>query len=96
MAAYLIVDIDVQDEETYQGYVEQAPAFVAKHGGRYRVRGGNAEIVEGDWQPARFVVVEFPSKAHAQAFIDDPEYQKVAEIRRASTKSQMILVKGFE
>ena len=96
MTAYLVVDIDVQDQAQYQGYVEQAPAFVAKHGGTYRVRGGNAAVVEGDWCPSRFVVVEFPSKELAQAFIDDPEYQKVAEVRRSSTVSRMILVEGFE
>lgn len=92
--AYLVVDIDVKDPGQYQAYVEQAPAFIAKHGGRYRVRGGDAEIVEGDWQPSRFVIVEFPSKTQARAFIEDPEYQKVADIRRASTRSQFILVDG--
>ena len=96
MAAYLVVDIDVHNPEQYQAYVEQAPAFVEKHGGTYRVRGGDAQVVEGDWHPSRFVVVEFPSKAQAQAFLDDPDYQKVADIRRKSTNSQMIIVDGFE
>lgn len=96
MTAYLVVDIDVKDEDQYQAYVDQAPAYVAKHGGRYLVRGGNAAIVEGEWSPTRFVVVEFGSREQAQAFIDDPEYQKVADIRRSSTISQMILVDGFD
>ena len=96
MSAYLVVDIDVHDPEQYTGYVAEAPSYVEKHGGKYLVRGGNAAIVEGDWCPSRFVVVEFPSDAHAQAFLDDAEYQAVADIRRASTNSKMILVEGFD
>lgn len=96
MSAYLVVDIDVHDLDQYQGYVTQAPAYVTKHGGRYVVRGGDAEVVEGDWQPSRFVIVEFPTRERARAFLDDPEYQAVADIRRASTRSNMILVDGFE
>ena len=96
MPAYLVVDIVVHDPEQYAGYVEQAPAHVEKHSGKYIVRGGNAALVEGGWCPSRFVVVEFPSKAHAQAFLDDEAYQAVADIRRASTDSKMILVDGFD
>ncbi|MDH3440097.1 MAG: DUF1330 domain-containing protein [Gammaproteobacteria bacterium] len=96
MNAYLVVDIDVTDPEQYQGYVKKAPAFVEKHGGKYIVRGGDTKLVEGDWHPGRFVVVEFPSRERAQAFLDDSEYQAVADIRRASTSSNMILVEGFD
>jgi uncharacterized protein (DUF1330 family) len=95
MTAFLVVDIDVHDPEQYQGYVDQAHEYVARHGGVYRVRGGKAESIEGDWLPTRLVVVEFPSKEHAQAFIEDAEYQKVADIRRASARSQFILVEGY-
>ena len=73
MSAYLVVDIDVHDPKQYAGYVAEAPSYVEKHGGNYIVRGGNAELVEGEWCPQRFVVVEFPSKAHAQAFLDDTD-----------------------
>ena len=94
MSAYLVVDITVEDPDNYAEYVARAPDFVTKHGGNYIVRGGNAEVVEGDWAPSRFVVVEFPSRETAQAFLDDPEYQAVADTRRSSTSSNMILVDG--
>ena len=96
MSAYLVVDIDVHDLDQYQGYVSQAPDYVKRHGGKYVVRGGNVEVVEGEWQPTRLVVVEFPSREQARAFLDDAEYQSVADIRRASTRSNMILVDGFD
>ena len=95
VSAYLVVDIDVTDPEQYQGYVRKAPAFVEKHGGKYIVRSGDTAVVEGDWHPSRFVVVEFPTRQQAQAFLNDAEYQAVADTRRASTTSNMILVEGF-
>ena len=94
MSAYLVVDIAVRDSDEYGDYVARAPDFVKKHGGKYIVRGGDVQVVEGDWTPSRFVVVEFPSREAAQAFLDDPEYQAVADVRRSSTVSNMILVDG--
>ena len=95
MTAYIIVDITVIEPDRYQGYVQQAPDFVARHGGKYLVRGGNAEAREGNWQPERLVVLEFPSRAHALALLDDPEYQKIAPIRQENTDSKLIVVDGF-
>lgn len=96
MSTYLVVDIDVQDPDQYMQYVAQAPDYIRKHGGKYLVRGGDVEVVEGDWSPARFVIVEFPTREHAQAFIDDAEYQAVADTRRAATRSNLIMVDGFD
>jgi uncharacterized protein (DUF1330 family) len=96
MSAYTIVDIVVHDPERYQEYVSIAPGFVAKHEGRYIVRGGDVAVAEGDWQPERLVVVEFPSLEHAHAFLQDPDYQSVAAIRHAATTSNLIVVDGFD
>jgi len=96
MSAYLVVDIDVHDPEQYQGYVDQAHEYVARHGGVYRVRGGNAVSIEGDWLPTRLVLLEFPTKEQATAFIEDADYQEVADIRRASSITEMILVDGID
>jgi uncharacterized protein (DUF1330 family) len=96
MSAYIIVDITVHDPELYQEYVSAAPGFVAKHQGRYIVRGGDMEVAEGDWRPERLVVVEFPSVEHANAFLQDPDYQSVAAIRQAATTSKLIVVQGHE
>jgi len=94
MSAYIIVDITVHDEERYKEYVAVAPGFVEKHQGKYVVRGGETDVVEGDWRPGRLVVVEFPSKEHAQAFLQDPEYQSVAAVRHAATTSNLLVVEG--
>ena len=96
MKAYLIVDLTVHDNESYQAYVKQAPAFVAKHRGKYIVRGGDVDVIEGDWAPTRVVVLEFPDKAHLDGLVNDAEYQEVANIRRAATRTQMIAVAGCE
>ena len=96
MNAYIIGDITVEDLERYKNYIAKAPSFVAKHEGRYLVRGGEVTVMEGDWRPARIVVLEFPSVEHAQAFAADPAYQEVAEDRRAATASRLIIVEGAE
>ena len=94
MSAFLVVDISVHDPEAYQAYAAAVPQFVAQHGGKYRVRGGNSEAIEGDWQPERVVVVEFPDAAAARAFVEDPDYQPVAAIRHAAATTRMVLVEG--
>ena len=94
MNAYIIVEITVHDAERYKEYVNLAPDFVAKHQGKYIVRGGETETVEGDWRPQRLVVVEFPSKTHAHAFLQDPDYQSVAALRHAASDSNLLVVEG--
>ena len=96
MSAYIVVDIDVHDSERYMEYASLAPGFVEKHSGKYIVRGGNIEVAEGTWHPQRIVVVEFPSKEHVRAFLEDPEYQAIAAIRHSSTTSNLLVVDGFD
>jgi len=96
MPAYLLVDIDVHDPERYEEYRAQAPAAIHAHGGRYLVRGGAAELLEGDREPHRVVVLEFPSVERARAFWDSPEYGAIAGIRHASASSHVLLVEGLE
>jgi uncharacterized protein (DUF1330 family) len=94
MNAYIIGDITVRDLERYKKYIEKAPHFVAKHQGKYLVRGGAIEVLEGDWNPKRLVVLEFPSREHALAFAQDPEYQAVAVDRQEATASKLLIVEG--
>ena len=75
MSAYVIVDIEVTDPEAYEDYRSQVPALVAKHGGKYLVRGGPFEILEGDWSLNRLIVLEFPSMEAAKEFYDSEEYR---------------------
>lgn len=92
MTAYLIVDITVHNPDEYRKYVQQVPAIVAKHGGTYLVRGEPHETLEGDWQPGRVVVLQFPDVISAKAFVDDPDYVPVKAIRHRAATSQMIVV----
>ena len=94
MSAYLLVDIEVTDPAAYEDYRSRVPALVAKHGGKYLVRGGPFEILEGDWSLNRLVVLEFPSMEAAKEFYDSEEYRPLKEIRVKATKSNVVLVDG--
>ncbi len=95
MSAFLVVDITVHDPDLYMDYVRKAPPFIEKHGGIYRVRGGEVETQEGSWGPQRLVVVEFPSREKARAFLADPGYQTVAAIRHQAATTNMVVVDGW-
>ena len=96
MTAYVIADITVHDPDRFMEYVRLVPAFVEKHGGRYRVRGGDPESREGTWQPQRLVIIEFPSRDDALAFLNDPDYQPVAAIRHAAASTNLIVAEGAQ
>jgi uncharacterized protein (DUF1330 family) len=94
MSAFIVVDISVHDAEQYAEYVKQVPALIKRHQGKYLVRGGETEVIEGNWEPQRLVILEFPSASLARAFLGDPDYQPVAEIRHAAASTNLILVEG--
>jgi len=94
MAAYVIVDIQVTDPAGYAEYRRLAPPIVAAYGGKYLVRGGALETLEGDWAPQRLVILEFPSVAQAKAWWDSPEYRPLREMRQRTTLSRMVVVEG--
>lgn len=94
MAAYIVVQIDVQDEATYERYKTLAPASIAAYGGRYVVRGGPVEVLEGTWRPARLVILEFPTAAQARAWWASAEYGPARELRQASARTEMLLIEG--
>lgn len=73
-------------------YVAAIPAFIARHGGRYVVQGAEPTVVEGDWAPERLVILEFPARENAEAFLADPEVQPVFAIRHRTTVSKLLLV----
>lgn len=94
MTTYMIAAIDVHDVEKYETYKTQAPPLIEKHDGRYIVRGGDCDVVEGTWPAGRVVVLEFPDWGSANAFVDDPDYAPIAAIRHATTTSHIWLVEG--
>ena len=94
MPAYLIVDVEIIDPETYESYKKLVPASVEQYGGRFLVRGGKVETLEGVWSPGRFVILEFPSSDQAKAWYASAEYAQAKELRHKSSQSHMILAEG--
>ena len=94
MAAYLVVDIAVTNPTQFEEYKKLAPAAIAKYGGRYVIRGGAYEVLEGDWKPQRVTVVEFDSMEKAKAFYASPDYQAAIKARAGAAAMNMLLVQG--
>lgn len=94
MKAYLVLDFTIRDLEGFKPYIANVPAFIAKHGGKYIVQGAVPATIEGDWSPERMVILEFPSRANAEAFLADPGFQELAKTRHRTTISKLVLVDG--
>lgn len=96
MSAYIIAEVTVQDAELYEGYKAQVQPTLEKYGGRFLVRGGATEIMEGDWNPPRLVVLEFPSADDARAWWASEEYAGPKALRQRSAATRMILAEGAD
>lgn len=96
MAAYLIADVEVTDPAGYEEYRAKVPAIIAAHGGRYLVRGGACEVLEGGGQPARRVVLAFPTMQALKAFWESPEYRPLRALRERSASARIDAVEGVE
>jgi uncharacterized protein (DUF1330 family) len=94
MPAYIIASGHVTDPAAYDIYRQQVPALVARHGGRFLVRGGAAVRLEGEGDPGRQVVLEFPDMAHARAFHSDPDYAPLIALRQRASTLTLIAVEG--
>ena len=94
MTAYLIAAIDVHDAERYAAYRDRVPALVAAFGGRYLVRGGEQQTLEGAWPGARTVVMVFADRARAEAFYNSEAYREIVGIRRQAATGAVIIVDG--
>jgi uncharacterized protein (DUF1330 family) len=95
MSAYVIVEIEVQDPVGYEEYKKLAGATVNAHGGKYIVRGGKTEVLEGDWEPKRIVVLEFESMDRAKEWLNCEEYREPRKMRHATARTNMVLVEGL-
>jgi uncharacterized protein (DUF1330 family) len=94
--AYVIAEIDVHDLDAYKSYIAQAPISVADYGGRYLVRAGAVEVLEGDAPLPRVVMLEFPSMAQAKAWYASADYQKVLPIRLGASHGHAFIVEGHD
>ena len=94
MTAYVIGDIEVTDQATYDEYRKQVPATIEKYGGRFMVRGGKVEMLEGGWAPKRAVVLEFPSFEQALKWYRSAEYAPLIRLRQKGSRGKLFLVEG--
>ncbi|MBV6477811.1 MAG: hypothetical protein HGGPFJEG_00555 [Ignavibacteria bacterium] len=95
MSAYIIVDIEVKNPNEYEEYKKLALPTLKPFGGKYIVRGGKVEILEGNWNPNRFVILEFPDSEKAKAWWNSDAYTAAKSIRYRTANSKMILVEGL-
>ena len=94
MKAYLVLDFSVNDFDGFRKYIAEIPAFIAKHSGKYIVKGVQPTTIEGDWKPERMVIIEFPERDKAEAFLSDPEIEDLFKLRQETTTSRLVLADG--
>jgi len=96
MSAYVVVEVEITDPERFKDYQAMVPATIAAFGGKYLVRGGEVETLEGSWNPSRVVVLEFESVEQAKRWWDSDEYREARDLRQATSNTNMIVVQGVE
>jgi uncharacterized protein (DUF1330 family) len=94
MSAYVVLDIEITDPEGFARYKAMATGTIGLYGGRYLARGGTTEILEGDWNPGRVVILEFDSIARAREWLESPEYRDARRLRHQAARTSMIVVEG--
>lgn len=95
VAGYVIVDLEVTDPEAFNEYRQQVAPTIEAYGGRYLVRGGSVETVEGEWKPKRVVVLEFPSVQRAKEWWSSEEYREPKALRQRAAETHLIIVEGL-
>ena len=95
MPAYVIVEIEINDPVEYEEYKKLTPATIAAFDGKFVVRGAKTESLEGNWNPERIVVLQFPSVTKAKEWWNSEEYTIAKSIRQRTAKTKMLVVDGF-
>jgi uncharacterized protein (DUF1330 family) len=96
MPAYVIVETEIHDPEQYANYQAASPGAVAAGGGRFVVRGGELAVLEGDWNPSRLVILEFPDLEAAKRWYDSPPYEEAKLLREGAARLRMVAVQGLD
>lgn len=94
MPAYVLVELSIHDPELYEEYKQLTPETIEAYRGRFVVRGGKTELLEGDWNPERIVLLEFPSVERAREWWESEEYTRARLIRQRATETRMIILQG--
>ncbi len=96
MPAYVIVETEVQDPEQYERYKAASPGAVHAGGGRFVARGGELAVLEGDWNPSRLVILEFPDLETAKRWYASPAYEEAKRLRKGAAELCMVAVQGLD
>lgn len=94
MPGYVVLESEIIDQEKYDKYRQMAGASIEQYGGRFLVRGGNPQTLEGAWSPKRLVVIEFPSAERAKAWFNSPEYAPAKAVRKEAARIKLVVVEG--
>ena len=95
-SAYILVDTRITDPVAYEDYKAAARPIIEQYGGVYLTRGGKMDIMQTElWDPARIVLIKFPSMAAAHAFLNSPEYAPIKSIRLASSTATLLVLEGL-
>lgn len=95
MAAFIIGDVHVENPERYRDYTAHTESTLQPYGGHFVVRGGASKVLEGEWQPNRLVVIEFPSAQAAKDWYESEAYQQILPIRHEASTGSLVLVEGY-
>lgn len=96
MVAYVIFDVEISDLDEYQKFMLGVKPALEAAGARYLSRGGKHKVYEGDWEPRRIVLLEFPSVSHWEEFYHGETYQSLKAIRDACSSARLVGVEGIE
>ena len=94
MAAYVIVDVEITDADLYRQFVERVTGTIESHGGRFVVRGGEIDVILGDWSPPRLAILEFDDVERVRTWLASPEYTALDDMRSRSSNINMVVVEG--
>jgi uncharacterized protein (DUF1330 family) len=96
MSAYVLIEIKIQDRNTYFQYIEKARPIIESYGGHYLIRGGKITPLFGDWNPERIILIEFPCHEDVERCFKSKEYLEIAKHRENSTITRSVILEGYD
>ena len=94
MAGYVIAEVDITDPQGFEQYRNMVPATIEAYGGRFVVRGGKTETLEGQWEPKRLVIIQFDSVERAKQWWASEEYRDAKALRQRTAITNLLIAEG--
>jgi uncharacterized protein (DUF1330 family) len=96
MPAFILVEIDIHDKAAYEEYKKLAPDTIKMYDGKFVIRGGKSEPLEGNWKPERIVMLQFPTVERAKEWWSSAAYEPAKKIRQSASSTKMLVIEGYE